>query len=111
VTINEARGRVTMLAECFLVEGVQPSVDLLTVALAQLARRMEEMDGALAQRLNALQMEMQQQLDAITAAQAALLHRFEVLAERERREHQPVSGRVRFTPGQAVRGSVSFIES
>lgn len=74
---------------------LSPSIDILTLAFATLAREARAASAAFAafvERYNALEAE------------------FRELQARERREHKPVAGRIRFVPGQPVRGVVSFTD-
>lgn len=69
-----------------LVARVAPSVDVLTLAFSRLARAFEES----------------------RAAFEDLKTRFDELEARERLEHRPVSGVIRFIGGRPVKGRVSF---
>lgn len=93
MTIQDARRLVAETSGIPFPEDVQPSLDILTLAFAGLGQ-------ALAETLHVA--------EQVRADLAQLRAEFDVLAARERREHQAVSGTVRFTPGQPVRGVVSF---
>ncbi len=93
MTIQDARRLVAGMSGIAFPEDVQPSLDILTLALAGLAQAMAEV------------VHMAERTEADLAHLRA---EFDVLAARERREHQAVSGSIRFKPGQPVKGVVSF---
>lgn len=74
----------------------QPSSDIIMAALVTLLDR----HAALVAAVEHLR---QQHQDLALA--------FFVLQARERVEHEPVSGTIRFVPGQAVRGRITFTAS
>jgi len=74
---------------------LQPSLDVLCLAFAALAKQMAEANAAFA--------------DFVTGYQTKLREIDAVLA-REHKEHEPTSGRLYFTPGLPVKGALAFTD-
>lgn len=106
--LTSARGIVwTALRASYPLQTAELSADLLTIVAAQLLQGHEQLEQGLAQQ----KVFFDQALAALAADHRALLDRFNILAERERREHAPVSGAIKFVPGQPVRGEITFTAS
>lgn len=95
MTIQDARRLVAETSGISFPGDVQPSLDMLTLAFAGMGQALAEV----------LRLAEQTQADL-----AQLRAAFDALAARERKEHEPVAGVLRFTPGWPVRGEFAFTE-